>query len=288
MANQLPVGPARMRASDHDREQVVAFIRGHWSHGRLSDDELERRVGLALQARTLGDFRELCADLPPPPRSRSERMGRRGGYLLRLMRTPGGAAVFVVAGLFGLAVLGAAATEKESSERRPVAAAPIDTPPADPPPDDVPSPEPKITRGRIGQPLVDGGITLQVRNVRTRRSVPQRPDRGGGSLTPGRNRKFIVAEILYVNRSSTPADPFCGSGASELDVGAGEPIRPIDALYDIAGNDGICSDGAAEGAAVTNRLVFRVPTGDVPRRLDVWDGDEPGDSLGDTRIRIRL
>jgi len=29
MANQLPAGPARTRAGDQDREQVVAFIRGH-------------------------------------------------------------------------------------------------------------------------------------------------------------------------------------------------------------------------------------------------------------------
>jgi len=34
--------------------------------------------------------------------------------------------------------------------------------------------------------------------------------------------------------------------------------------------------------------VFRVPTGDEPRWLEIWDGDEPGDSLGDTRIRIPL
>lgn len=282
----MPVGPARTRASDHDRELVVAFIRGHWSQGRLSDEELERRVGLALQASTLGDFRALCADLPAPPRSRSERVRRRGGYLLQLTRSPGGVATLVLVGLFSLALLGAAVSEDEAA-RRPVLqpAAPVPPPSSS---DEPPPPEDKVTSGRVGQVRVDGEITIQLRSVRTRRSVPLRSDRGGGAITPGPNRTFLVAEVLYVNRSSRPADPFCGSGGSELDVGAGEPIRTISALYDVAGNDAICSDGAPKGAAVTNKLVYRLPSGDVPRRLDVWDGDEPGDSLGNTRIRIRL
>jgi len=214
---------------------------------------------------------------------------RRGGYLLQLTRSPGGVATLVLVGLFSLAVLGAVTAEEEPEEPAPVAAAPADPPPYESTaPDEPPPPQAKVTPGRVGQVVVDGGISLQVRSVRTRRSVPLRSERGGGTVTPGPNRTFVVAEILYVNRSSRPADPFCGSGGSELDVGAGEPIRTIDNLYDVEGNDGICSDGAPKGASVTHRLVFRVPGGDVPRRLDVWDGDEPGDSLGKTRIRIRL
>jgi hypothetical protein len=51
---------------------------------------------------------------------------------------------------------------------------------------------------------------------------------------------------------------------------------------------GACSDGLAPGASTTNKLVFQVPAGDEPRRLDVWNGDEPGDILGRTRIAVRL
>lgn len=293
MANQLPAGPARTRASDQDREQVVAFIRGHWSHGRLTDEELERRVGLALQARTLGDFRELCADLPPPPRSQSEVIRRRGAYLGRLW-SPGGVGLLVVVAIFTLAVVGAVATQDEAAERTPVAAPPVETVPPDPDPTAdaaPPPPEERTIRGAVGRPIVDGGLTIQVRSIRTPRSVPLRSDRGGGAIIPGPNRKFVVAEVVYVNRSRVPADPFCGSGSSELGIPAGESIRPVDNLYDIEGNGSICDgdeDGTPRGAAATNKLVFRVPTGDEPRWLEIWDGDEPGDSLGDTRIRIPL
>ncbi|MGI8781598.1 MAG: DUF1707 SHOCT-like domain-containing protein, partial [Solirubrobacteraceae bacterium] len=55
MALELPVGPSRLRASDADRERVVAFVRGDWSQGRLTDAEFEQRLGCALQARELGD-----------------------------------------------------------------------------------------------------------------------------------------------------------------------------------------------------------------------------------------
>lgn len=81
-------------------------------------------------------------------------------------------------------------------------------------------------------------------------SLHPNPAVGASALRSWRRRAhggpqphLVVAEILYVDRSRRPADPFCGSGAAELDVGAGEPIRPIDALYDIEGNDGIWSDG---------------------------------------------
>jgi hypothetical protein len=33
--------------------------------------------------------------------------------------------------------------------------------------------------------------------------------------------------------------------------------------------------------------VLRVPEGDEAESLDVWNGDEPGDILGKTRIRVR-
>lgn len=55
---------SELRASDAERERVVAFLREHALVGRLTADELEERVGLAYAAVTVGDLEPLIADLP--------------------------------------------------------------------------------------------------------------------------------------------------------------------------------------------------------------------------------
>ena len=62
-----------LRASDAERERVVAFMREHALAGRLNDEELEERIGLAYASVTVGDLERLIADLPrghrpPAPR----------------------------------------------------------------------------------------------------------------------------------------------------------------------------------------------------------------------------
>jgi hypothetical protein len=54
-----------MRASDADRDAVLAELSEHFQAGRLTSDELEERTGQVLQARTFGDLAGLTADLPP-------------------------------------------------------------------------------------------------------------------------------------------------------------------------------------------------------------------------------
>jgi hypothetical protein len=54
----------QMRASDHDRQEVVDRLRGALEDGRLKMDEYVDRVGLAYQAVTYGDLAPLYADLP--------------------------------------------------------------------------------------------------------------------------------------------------------------------------------------------------------------------------------
>ena len=61
---------SELRASDAERERVVTFLREHALLGRLSDDELEERIGLAYASVTVGDLERLIADLP-----RSQRAG---------------------------------------------------------------------------------------------------------------------------------------------------------------------------------------------------------------------
>jgi hypothetical protein len=56
--------PAAMRASDADRDAVLADLSEHFQAGRLTAGELDERTGQALAARTWGELGELLADLP--------------------------------------------------------------------------------------------------------------------------------------------------------------------------------------------------------------------------------
>lgn len=61
--------PARdLRASDADRERVVALLRDAYGDGRLTPDEHAERVEGAYAARTLGELSALTADLTTPDR----------------------------------------------------------------------------------------------------------------------------------------------------------------------------------------------------------------------------
>jgi Domain of unknown function (DUF1707)/Cell wall-active antibiotics response 4TMS YvqF len=61
--------PARdLRASDADRERVVALLREAHGDGRLTVDEHAERVEAAYTARTLGELSGLTADLTTPER----------------------------------------------------------------------------------------------------------------------------------------------------------------------------------------------------------------------------
>ena len=58
-------GTPDLRASDAEREQVVAALREHAGEGRLTIEELDERCSAALAARTRGDLAALMRDLPP-------------------------------------------------------------------------------------------------------------------------------------------------------------------------------------------------------------------------------
>jgi Domain of unknown function (DUF1707) len=53
-----------IRASDGERDQVVALLQRHFADGRLTQAELEERLGAALAARTRDQLHALTADLP--------------------------------------------------------------------------------------------------------------------------------------------------------------------------------------------------------------------------------
>jgi hypothetical protein len=55
-----------LRASDADRERVVAMLGDALADGRISQDEYSERISTALSARTLGDLAVLTTDLAAP------------------------------------------------------------------------------------------------------------------------------------------------------------------------------------------------------------------------------
>jgi hypothetical protein len=56
--------PPDLRASDAERERVVAQLRDHALAGRLTVDELDERCERAYAARTRGELAALLGDLP--------------------------------------------------------------------------------------------------------------------------------------------------------------------------------------------------------------------------------
>jgi hypothetical protein len=57
----------QMKASDADRDAVLADLSEHFQAGRLTADEFDDRTGRALAARTWGELRDLLQDLPASP-----------------------------------------------------------------------------------------------------------------------------------------------------------------------------------------------------------------------------
>jgi hypothetical protein len=57
----------QLRASDADRDAVLAQLSENFQAGRLTSDEFDDRSGRALSARTVGELDALLTDLPATP-----------------------------------------------------------------------------------------------------------------------------------------------------------------------------------------------------------------------------
>jgi hypothetical protein len=55
-----------LRVSDAERSEVADTLSKHYGEGRLSAEELDERLSLAMSAKTRGDLIPLLADLPAP------------------------------------------------------------------------------------------------------------------------------------------------------------------------------------------------------------------------------
>src|ERR1700722_8611502 len=58
------VARSELRASHEDRDRVVELLRVSAGDGRLTAEELDERLKLAMTARTYGELAKLVADLP--------------------------------------------------------------------------------------------------------------------------------------------------------------------------------------------------------------------------------
>lgn len=87
--------PRDLRASDSDRERVVAMLGEALADGRLSHDEYAERMPLALSARTLGDLAALTGDLAAPEH---QPLQLDGGQVAALFTTTGRRGRWVVPG----------------------------------------------------------------------------------------------------------------------------------------------------------------------------------------------
>jgi hypothetical protein len=105
--------PARIRASDAERESVVGALRTHYAAGRLDERELEARASRAYTAERRGELLIVLADLPLQRsfgfsrEAVARRVGRVHRFLLR-----GHAATFAAVNglLVGVWALGGAGT----------------------------------------------------------------------------------------------------------------------------------------------------------------------------------
>lgn len=70
-------GPRDLRASDFDRERVIALLGESAADGRLTPEEHTERVERAYQARTLGELAVLTTDLATPSAQPIRLDGRR-------------------------------------------------------------------------------------------------------------------------------------------------------------------------------------------------------------------
>jgi hypothetical protein len=73
--------PSAMRASDADRDAVLAELGEHFQAGRLTLEEFDERSDVALRARTFGELADLTRDLPAPSRAPARSAKPRSSYV---------------------------------------------------------------------------------------------------------------------------------------------------------------------------------------------------------------
>ncbi|MCL4448335.1 MAG: DUF1707 domain-containing protein [Actinobacteria bacterium] len=88
MASKKDSDWTQLKASDEDREKVIAELRQHYSLGRLTIEELQDRLTKCLEVKTVSELYTLTNDLPylgignpASPMSSTRRKKRRRSWL---------------------------------------------------------------------------------------------------------------------------------------------------------------------------------------------------------------
>jgi hypothetical protein len=97
---------ARLRVSDADREQAADVLRGAFVEGRLTQDELDTRLGQAYEARTYADLVLPTADLPAAQRAWQGALAQPAPVQARPQPTNGLAVASLVCALMQVFSLG--------------------------------------------------------------------------------------------------------------------------------------------------------------------------------------
>lgn len=102
--SRRPIDPS-LRASDEDRERLVAELNEHSVAGRLTTEDLEERVKDAYAAQTTGELDQLRRDLPLTPRQAALAHAERRRHLTRrlLQETGGSLGLFAICSVIWLA-----------------------------------------------------------------------------------------------------------------------------------------------------------------------------------------
>ena len=100
-----PADHGRLRASHADRERAVDALKAAFVEGRLTQDELDARVGQALAARTYADLAAVTADIPAAPAAASSRQPARARNRAPRSRTVRDVAIGLGLGLISAAVI---------------------------------------------------------------------------------------------------------------------------------------------------------------------------------------
>lgn len=153
---------------------------------------------------------------------------------------------------------------------------PVESTPTSPPPTTSTTPttppHPPLLRS-LGQTGTDEGIDFTVKSIQQVKRVtrnqfggsPPLRARGGGSL--------VRAAVDIHNGTQAGADPFCGGTSAHLVDDRGHRYETVDNLFEVTGNDAICSGaGTPAGADASVTLVFRLPRGRSIGALELWNG----------------
>jgi hypothetical protein len=102
----------RLRASDADRERVLATLKAAYVYGLVTKDELDGRVSQTFAARTCAELAVITADIPPglapaPPTLSPAPANDKAAAPARAKLRPGERAVVATAVLAGLAFMAA-------------------------------------------------------------------------------------------------------------------------------------------------------------------------------------